>query len=128
MPGSNSRPLDLQADSHLMPDTFPTALRGPEKIKGVYYYFNLIACWVIFHDFCHLLIFSKIQLFSRKFYKLWRPFCSVEQKHLCNFVSGPYEEHLCEIIVNLGKQFKEFSIFRHNTTFLHLPAPAKDLL
>ena len=28
-PGSNSRPLDLQSESHLLPDTLPTALRGP---------------------------------------------------------------------------------------------------
>ena len=28
-PGSNSRPLDLQSDSHLLPHTLPTALRGP---------------------------------------------------------------------------------------------------
>ena len=27
-PGSNSQPLDLQSDSHLLPDTLPTALRG----------------------------------------------------------------------------------------------------
>ena len=27
--GSNSRPLDLQSDTHLKPDTLPTALRGP---------------------------------------------------------------------------------------------------
>ena len=26
--GSNSRPLDLQSDSHLLPDTLQTALRG----------------------------------------------------------------------------------------------------
>ena len=24
-----TRPLDLQSDSHLLPDTLPTALRGP---------------------------------------------------------------------------------------------------
>ena len=28
-PGSNSLTLDLQSDSHLLPDTLPTALRGP---------------------------------------------------------------------------------------------------
>ena len=27
--GSNSRPLDLQSDTYLQPDTLPTALRGP---------------------------------------------------------------------------------------------------
>ena len=29
--GSNSRPLNLQSDVHLSPDTSPTALRGPVK-------------------------------------------------------------------------------------------------
>ena len=29
MPGLNLRPLDLQSDSHLLPDTLPTALHGP---------------------------------------------------------------------------------------------------
>ena len=33
-PGSNSRPLDLQTDSHLLPDTLPTALRGPVGITS----------------------------------------------------------------------------------------------
>ena len=28
-PGSNSLSLDLQSDSHLLPDTLPTALSGP---------------------------------------------------------------------------------------------------
>ena len=28
-PRSNSRPIDLQSGSHLLPDTLPTALRGP---------------------------------------------------------------------------------------------------
>ena len=27
--GLNSRPLDLQSDSHLLPDTLQTSLRGP---------------------------------------------------------------------------------------------------
>ena len=29
MPGLNSLPVDLQSDSHLLPDKLPTALRGP---------------------------------------------------------------------------------------------------
>ena len=32
-PGSNSRPLDLQSDSHLLPDMLPTALRGPVSAR-----------------------------------------------------------------------------------------------
>ena len=34
--------------------------------------------------------------------ELWRPFCSAEQTHLCNFDRGDYEEQFCEIILNLG--------------------------
>ena len=33
--GSNSRPLDLQSDSHLLPDTLPTAIRGPVLVVVV---------------------------------------------------------------------------------------------
>ena len=35
--GSNSRPLDLQSDSHLLPDTLPTALRGPVTLQLKWY-------------------------------------------------------------------------------------------
>ena len=38
--------------------------------------------------------------------ELWRPFCSAEQNHLCNFGKGYYEEQLHEIILNLDQQFK----------------------
>ena len=34
-PGSNSRPLDLQSDTHLKPDTLPTALHGPVSSVNV---------------------------------------------------------------------------------------------
>ena len=34
--------------------------------------------------------------------KLWRPFCSAEQNHLCNFGKGYPEEQFYEIILNLG--------------------------
>ena len=33
--------------------------------------------------------------------ELWRPFCSAEQNHLCNFGRGYQEEQICEIILNL---------------------------
>ena len=32
MPGLNSRPLDLQSDSHLFPDMLPTVQRGPVHV------------------------------------------------------------------------------------------------
>ena len=38
--------------------------------------------------------------------ELWRSFCSVEQKHLCNFGKGHYEEQFCEIITNLDQWFR----------------------
>ena len=38
--------------------------------------------------------------------ELWRPFCSVEWNHLCNFGRGYHEEQFCEIILNLGQLFR----------------------
>ena len=38
--------------------------------------------------------------------ELWQPVCSVEQNHLCNFYRGHYQEHFCEIILNLNQWFK----------------------
>ena len=38
--------------------------------------------------------------------KLWRPFCSAEQNHLCNFGRGYQEEQFCEIILNLDQWFR----------------------
>ena len=39
--------------------------------------------------------------------ELWRPFCSAEQNHLCNFGRGYYEERFCEIILNLDQWFSQ---------------------
>ena len=33
--------------------------------------------------------------------QLWWPCCLAEQNHLCNLCSAYYEEHFCEIILNL---------------------------
>ena len=42
--------------------------------------------------------------------QLWRPFCSGEQNHLCNFGRGHYEKYFCEIILNLDQMlFKDIS-------------------
>ena len=38
--------------------------------------------------------------------ELWLPLCSMEWNHLCSFGSGPYEEHFCEIILNLDQWFR----------------------
>ena len=42
--------------------------------------------------------------------ELWRPFCSVEQNHSCNFGIRHHEEQFCEIILNLDQtSFKDIS-------------------
>ena len=38
--------------------------------------------------------------------ELWRPFCSSQRNHLFNFGRRHYEEHLCEIILNLDQWFR----------------------
>ena len=38
--------------------------------------------------------------------KLWRPSCSAEQNHLCDFGSRHYGEHSCEIILKLDRWFR----------------------
>ena len=39
--------------------------------------------------------------------QLWWPFCSAERNHLVNFGRGLYEEHFCEIILNLDQWFRK---------------------
>ena len=43
---------------------------------------------------------------DNSYLELWQPFCPVEQKHLCKFVRGFYEEQFCEIILNLCQLFR----------------------
>ena len=38
--------------------------------------------------------------------QLWRPFCSVEGNHLCNFGRGYQVEQFCEIILLLDQWFR----------------------
>ena len=38
--------------------------------------------------------------------ELWRPFCSVEQNHLCNFGRWQYAEQFLQIIFNLDQWFR----------------------
>ena len=35
--------------------------------------------------------------------QLWQPLCLPKRNQLCNFGKGPYEEHFCEIILNLDQ-------------------------
>ena len=39
--------------------------------------------------------------------ELWRPFYSVEQNHLCNFIKWHYEEQFCEIIFKFESVVQE---------------------
>ena len=38
--------------------------------------------------------------------ELWRPFCSAECNHLCNFGRGYPEKQFCENTLNLGQWFR----------------------
>ena len=45
--------------------------------------------------------------------ELWRPFCSLEQSHLCNFGRGHYEEYFSEIILKFGTVVQEDMSFKY---------------
>ena len=57
------------------------------------------------------------------YFELWRPFCSGERNHLCNFGRRHHKEQFCEIILNLDQWFKEFFclfdlvLYVHSTIF-----------
>ena len=38
--------------------------------------------------------------------ELWQPLCSMEQNQLSSIGPGLYEEHFCEIILNLDQWFR----------------------
>ena len=44
--------------------------------------------------------------------ELWQPFCSAEQKYLCNFGRGCYEEQFCKNILNSGQWFRRSLSFK----------------
>ena len=44
--------------------------------------------------------------------ELWRPLCSVEQNHLCNFGRRLHEEQFCEIILNSNQWFRRRSCLK----------------
>ena len=53
-----------------------------------------------------------MQLKDISYLELWWPICSAEQKHLCNFGSGHYEEQIiCEVILHLDQWFRLFKRF-----------------
>ena len=43
---------------------------------------------------------------DNSYLELWRPFCSAERNHLCNFGKRHHEEQFCEIILKLDLWFK----------------------
>ena len=49
----------------------------------------------------HEMLFKDIS-----YLQLWQQFCLTEQNHLCNFDRRNYEEHFCEIILNLDQWFR----------------------
>ena len=57
-------------------------------------------------------------------FKLWWPFCSIEQSGVSLFGRGSYEEHLREISIHLGQQLrwrsrlKIYSIFSYDGHFV----------
>ena len=44
--------------------------------------------------------------------ELWRPFCSAELNHLCNFGRKYPEEQFCEIILNFGPVVQTELLFK----------------
>ena len=42
--------------------------------------------------------------------ELWRPLCSAERNHLCNFGIGYHEEQFCEIILILDQWFRRCNL------------------
>ena len=49
---------------------------------------------------------SDQMLFKEFYFELWWLFCKAEHTPLGNFGRMPYEEHLCEIILNFGQQLR----------------------
>ena len=79
-------------------------------------------CTLLLFDMQHDHILKKLILFLhggflapgaefKKIYisylELWRPFCSAEWNHLCNFGRRHHEEQFCEIILNLDRCFRK---------------------
>ena len=50
---------------------------------------------------------EKTSFKDTSYLKLWWPFCSAEQCHLCNFGRGHHEEHFSGIIFEFGPVVQE---------------------
>ena len=66
-------------------------------------------CEIIFNLDKEEMLFKYIS-----YLELWRPFCSVERNHLCNFGRGLYEEQFFELwpVVQEEMSFIRFFIWR----------------
>ena len=72
-------------------------------------------------QFCKIILNMKwirrccLNIKDNSYLELWRPFCSAEQNHKCNFGRGhhDHEEQFCAIILNLNPQLRGccFTIF-----------------
>ena len=49
---------------------------------------------------------EKMSFKDISYLELWRPLCSAEQNHLCNFGTRGNEERFCEIILNFDRWFR----------------------
>ena len=54
--------------------------------------------------------------------ELWKPLCSMERNHLCNFGRRHHEEQFCEIILNFEPVVREEMPFKGNS-YLELWQP-----
>ena len=85
----------------------------------------LFACWVIFHAFSSSKstfsnFVSRIHVQS-EFLRVWIQIrfdvlflCSAGQNNLCNFGRGRYEEHFCDITLNLDQWFRRRCCLKDN--------------
>ena len=64
-----------------------------------------------------------MSLKNSSYLKLWWASCYVERNHFSNFDGGPYEEHLCEVYLDLCLWFKEMSFYL--ICFDLIPVPVK---
>ena len=64
-----------------------------------------------------------MSLKNSSYLELWQPSCYVEGNHFSNFDGGPYEEHLCEVCLDLYMWLKEISFYL--ICFDLIPVPVK---
>ena len=54
---------------------------------------------------CEIILNQGMSFKDISYLELWWPLFSAEWNHLCNFGPRLYEEHFCEIILNLDQWF-----------------------